>query len=395
MSTNLADRVSSIKESATSAMLAKVTRLKAEGRDIISLNVGEPDFSTPTYIREAASRMVDHDMITYTPGPGLMPLRQAIAEKLSRENGISCTSANIILAAGAKQALWSALMAVTGPGDEVIIPTPCYVSYPEMVRMTGASPVTVPLDPTYDLDVEAISGAVTEATKAIIICTPCNPTGTVFSEKSLRALSDLALEKDLFVIADEIYEKIIYDGRRHVSVASFSDEAMAHTITVNGFSKAYAMTGWRIGYACARADIVSAIQSIQSQITTCVNHISQVAALAALTGPQKDTEAMRQAFEKRRDFVQKRLNEIPGLSCPPLTGAFYALFDMTGTIGKSVGGQIISSDIDFCDSILETAGVCMMPGSPYLAPGTVRISYATSLELLEEAFRRLEEALAD
>ena len=394
MPSDLSERISSIKESATSAMLGRVSALQAEGRDIISLNVGEPDFSTPAYIRDAAMKMVRDQMITYTPGPGIPKLREAIAQKLVRENRIDCCAENIILAAGAKQALYSALMVIAGPGDEIIIPTPCYVSYPEMVRMTGASVVFVPLNQeTYGLDVKAIEAAVTPRTKGIILCTPCNPTGSVFAEKDLRALSLLALAKDFFVIADEIYEKIIYGDAKHFSIASLSREMFDHTITINGFSKAYAMTGWRIGYACARRDIVAGIQRIQSQITTCVNHISQEAAYAALTGPQDDTENMRREFEKRRDYVAARIAAIPGVSCPPIEGAFYAFFDVSAYLGKKLKGCLIASDADFCSYILEEAGVAMMPGTPYMKPGTVRISYATSMEALKEAFDRIEKAL--
>ncbi|MBQ0059270.1 MAG: pyridoxal phosphate-dependent aminotransferase [Lachnospiraceae bacterium] len=393
MPTQLSSRLKSDKESATSVLVAKVAQLKKEGRDIISLNVGEPDFSTPTYIRQAAEKVVADEMITYTPGPGIMPLREAIAHKIKTENHINCTADNVIVTVGAKEALYCGLMALVEEGDEVIIPTPCYVSYPDMVKMAGGTPVYVPLDEHYNLDAAAVKKAITPKTKAIIICTPCNPTGSVFSENELAKLADLAVSKDFFILADEIYEKIIYAPAVHTSIASFSPEVAARTITINGFSKSQAMTGWRIGYAVAPVEIIKGMQTIKSQISTCVSAVSQKAALAALLGPQDDTHRMAEEFEKRMQYVYKRINAIPGFSTPAIQGAFYAFFDIKPYMGKTLRGRLIESDIDFCEYLLDEAGVACVPGTPYMHPGAIRISYATSMEVLEKAMDRIEEAV--
>ncbi|MDO4478646.1 MAG: pyridoxal phosphate-dependent aminotransferase [Lachnospiraceae bacterium] len=394
MSTELASRMSMIKGSPTSVIVAKVAELKEKGVDIISLNVGEPDFPTPAYIRDAVRYALDNEPIRYTTGAGILPLRQAICDKLAKDNGITYDPKEILISVGAKQALYSALMAIAGPGDEIIIPTPCYVSYPEMVRMTGATVVTVPSDPaTNQLDIEAIRRAVTPKTKALIICSPSNPTGVVYEAECLKALADLAVAHDFFVLADEIYEKIIYGKARHVSIASFNDEIRRRTITINGFSKSHAMTGWRIGYAAGPQTVITAMTKIQSQITTCVSELVQKAALAALTGPQDDTEMMRQSFETRRDYVTKRLAAMPGISFTPIDGAFYVLFNVEPYIGRTMKGHVIGNDVDFCEYVLGEAHVAMVPGSAFEAPGHIRISYATSMALLEEAMNRLERVL--
>ena len=396
MSTQLADRMSLIKGSATSVIVSKVAALRAQGQEIISLNVGEPDFPTPEYIREATHYTLDHETIRYTTGVGILPLREAICRKLKEDNHINYTPDEILISVGAKQALYSALMAIAGPGDEVIIPTPCYVSYPEMVRMTGADVILVPSCPdTNQPDMNAIEKAVTDKTKAIIICTPCNPTGAVFKEDVLKRMAEQAVEKDFYVIADEIYEKIIYGDARHISIASFSEEIKNRTITINGFSKSHAMTGWRIGYAAGPEKVIKAMTKIQSQVTTCVSELVQRAALAALNGPQDDTERMRVEFEKRRNYLVSRLSAIPGIRFSPVEGAFYIFFDVTAYIGKTLHGFKIKSDVDFCSYILERAHVAMVPGSPFEAPGSVRIAYATSMELLEEAMDKIEKALTE
>lgn len=396
MSTQLADRMSLIKGSATSVIVSKVAALRAQGQEIISLNVGEPDFPTPEYIREAAHYTLDHETIRYTTGVGILPLREAICRKFQEDNHINYTPDEILISVGAKQALYSALMAIAGPGDEVIIPTPCYVSYPEMVRMTGADVILVPSCPdTNQPDMDAIEKAVTDKTKAIIICTPCNPTGAVFKEDVLKKMAELAVERDFYVIADEVYEKIIYGDARHISIASFSEEIKNRTVTINGFSKSHAMTGWRIGYAAGPENVIKAMTKIQSQVTTCVSELVQRAALAALNGPQDDTERMRVEFEKRRNYLVSRLSAIPGIRFSPVEGAFYIFFDVTAYIGKTLHGFEIKSDVDFCSYILERAHVAMVPGSPFEGPGSVRIAYATSMELLEEAMDKIEKALTE
>ncbi len=395
MSTELAARMQQLEGSATGAVLSKVTKLRQAGMDIISLNVGEPDFPTPDNIKEAGIRAIREDCTRYTPGAGMPELRVAVAEKLRRENNIPCMADNIIITVGAKQAITAAVLAIAGPGDEVIIPVPYYVSYAEVTRLAGAEPVFVDLNQeTYALDLDAIRAAVTPRTKAIIICTPNNPTGTVYSEEQLRGLAKIALEHDFFMLVDEIYEKIVFDDNKHFSVASISEEVMDHTITVNGFSKTYSMTGWRIGYAAARKDVAAAILKITSQDTTCDSSISQKAAIEALAGPQDAVDIMVREFAKRRDFLVERLKSIPGIVCPDVQGAFYLFLDVRYYFGKQYGKWIIKNDHDLCDYLIEEGGVAMMHSAAYGSEGRVRISYATSRQNLEMAMDRMEAALA-
>ena len=367
--------------SATSAMVARVAALRREGRKIISLNVGEPDFPTPEHIKEAGIRAIEEDFTHYTTGMGIYELREAIAEKLKKDNHIEYTPEEVLVLVGAKQALYLSLMAVAAAGDEVIIPKPCYVSYPEIVRLTGAEPVFCDLQrDTYELDLGAVEAAVSPATKAIIICSPNNPTGTVYSEESLRALTDLAVKYDFFIISDEVYENASLEARERV-------------ITINAFSKSYALTGWRIGFAAARKDVIRAMNILQTQSTTCMNSIAQKAAVAALRGPQRDVELMRREFERRRDYVLGRLRTIPGLSCPDIQGAFYVFFDMSAYAGRKWKGRVIENDVDFCGFLLEEAGVALMPGTPFYGVNRVRISYATSMQNLRSAMDIMEASL--
>ena len=272
MATTLAERMNKFSGSPTSALIAKVAELKRQGKDIISLNVGEPDFGTPDYIKVAGMKAIADNFTKYTPGNGILELRQEIVKKLREDNGVEYALNEVTTAVGAKQAIASAMMVLAGPGDEVLLPIPCWVSYTEMIRLAGATPVFVPVrEDNYELDLDAIEKAITPRTKAIVICTPNNPTGAVYSEESLRKLAALAVEHDFFVVADEIYEKLVYDGAEHFSVASISQEVRDRTVTVNGFSKAYAMTGWRIGYAAARADVIKGIMAVQSQTTSATS----------------------------------------------------------------------------------------------------------------------------
>ncbi len=350
MPTTLSPVMRNISMSATSAMVARVAALRREGRKIISLNVGEPDFPTPEHIKEAGIRAIEEDFTHYTTGMGIYELREAIAEKLKKDNHIEYTPEEVLVLAGAKQALYLSLMAVAAAGDEVIIPTPCYVSYPEIVRLTGAEPVFCDLQrDTCELDLGAVEAAVSPATKAIIICSPNNPTGTVYSEESLRALTDLAVKYDFFIISDEVYEKLIYGGARHFSPASASPEAR--------------------------------------------ERVAQKAAVAALRGPQRDVELMRREFERRRDYVLGRIRTIPGLSCPDIQGAFYVFFDMSAYAGSKWKDRVIENDVDFCGFLLEEAGVALMPGTPFYGVNRVRISYATSMQNLRSAMDIMEASL--
>ena len=393
MATTLAERMNKFSGSPTSALIAKVAELKRQGKDIISLNVGEPDFGTPDYIKVAGMKAIADNFTKYTSGNGILELRQEIVKKLKEDNGIEY-ALNEITAVGAKQAIASTMMVIVGPGDEVILPIPCWVSYTEMIRLAGGTPVFVPVrEDNYELDLEAIEKAVTPRTKAIIICTPNNPTGAVYSEESLRKLANLALKHDFFIVADEIYEKLVYDGAKHFSVASISQEVKEHTVTVNGFSKAYAMTGWRIGYAAARPDIIKGIMAVQSQTTSATSSISQKAAVAALQGPQHDLQEMVEEFKRRKDYVVKRLNNIPGIVCPDVKGAFYVYPDVRAYLGKAFGEHKIENAVDLCQYMLDEALISTVPGEAYNVPGKIRISYSNSMENLEKALDRMEKAL--
>ncbi|MFR4334761.1 MAG: pyridoxal phosphate-dependent aminotransferase [Lawsonibacter sp.] len=331
----------------------------------------------------------------YTPGNGILELRQEIVKKLREDNGVEYALNEVTTAVGAKQAIASAMMVLAGPGDEVLLPIPCWVSYTEMIRLAGATPVFVPVrEDNYELDLDAIEKAITPRTKAIVICTPNNPTGAVYSEESLRKLAALAVEHDFFVVADEIYEKLVYDGAEHFSVASISQEVRDRTVTVNGFSKAYAMTGWRIGYAAARADVIKGIMAVQSQTTSATSAISQKAAVEALRGPQHDLEVMVEEFRRRKDYVVDRLNRIPGITCPDVKGAFYVYPDVQLYLGKSFGGRKIETAVELCQYLLDEALISTVPGEAYNVPGKIRISYSNSMENLEKALDRMEQALA-
>lgn len=395
MATTLAERMNHFSGSPTSALIAKVAELKRQGKDIISLNVGEPDFGTPDYIKVAGMKAIADNFTKYTPGNGILELRQAIVKKLKEDNGLDYAVNEVTTAVGAKQAIASTMMVIAGPGDEVLLPIPCWVSYTEMIRLAGATPVFVPVrKDDYGLDLDAIRAAITPRTKAIIICTPNNPTGAVYSEESLRELAKLAVEHDFFIVADEIYEKLVYDGAKHFSVASISKEVWERTVTVNGFSKAYAMTGWRIGYAAARADVIKGIMAVQSQTTSATSAISQKAALAALQGPQHDMHVMVAEFKRRKDYVVARLNAIPGITCPDVKGAFYVYPDVQPYLGKRFGEKVMESAVDLCQYLLDEALISTVPGESYNVPGKIRISYSNSMENLEKALDRMEQALA-
>ena len=395
MATTLAERMKTLSGSPTSALIAKVAELKQQGKDIISFNVGEPDFGTPDYIKVAGIKAIAENFTKYTPGNGILELRQAIAKKLKEDNNIEYTIGEITTAVGAKQAISSAMMVIAGPGDEVLLPIPCWVSYTEMIKLAGATPVFVPVhEGDYMLDIDAIKAAITPRTKAIIICTPNNPTGAVYSEESLRQLAALAVEHDFFIVADEIYEKLVYGGAKHFSVASISREVRDHVITVNGFSKSYAMTGWRIGYAAARADIIKGIMKVQSQTTSATSAISQKAAVAALQGPQYDLHDMVKEFARRKEYMVKRLNAVPGIVCPDAMGAFYHCPDVQEYLGEAVCERKIENAMDLCQYLLDEALVSTVPGEAYNVAGKIRISYSNSMKNLEEGMDRIEKALA-
>lgn len=393
----LAERMKHFSGSPTSALIAKVAELRAQGQNIISLNVGEPDFGTPDNIKCGAIKAIVDNFTKYTAGNGIIELRKLIAKKLKEDNNLEYTTDEICATVGAKQAIFNSVMAIAGPGDEVILPIPCWVSYTEMIKFAGAKPVFVPVSEQngYDLDVDAIAKAITPNTRGIIICTPNNPSGAVYSEETLRKLAALAVEHNFYIIADEIYEKLIYDGEKHFSIGSISKEVWEHTITVNGFSKAYAMTGWRLGYVASTKEVIDGIKKIQSQTTSATSAISQKAGVAALAGPQHDLEVMVAEFDKRRKYMLQRLAEMPGVTCTTPKGAFYLLPDFSYYFGKKYQGKEIKNAIDFANTLLAAELVALVPGEAFNIPGKVRMSYSNSLENLGAAMDRIQKFVSE
>lgn len=389
----LAKRLNRFQASATGAISNRVKALKREGVTILPLNAGEPDFDTPDTAKLAGIEAIRNGSTKYTATNGYVELREAISAKLEKDNGLQYTADEICVCTGAKQAIFGAVMALCDEGDEVLIPVPSWVSYTSMVAIAGATPVLVPSNADNSLDLAKIEAAITPQTRAIIVCSPNNPSGAVYSEESLRALADLAVKHDFFIISDEIYEKLIYDGYKHFSVASVSPEVWERTITVNGFSKGYAMTGWRVGYAAARKDIIKAMIKVQGQVTSCATSVAQKAALGALVGSQKATENMVATFRERRDFVCGRLREIPNVSFAEPHGAFYVLVDITAYLGKSYGGKVIGTSLELAEYLLNTARVAVVPGSAFGAEGTIRIAYAKSIDTLSAGLDALDSAL--
>ncbi len=377
-------------------MSQKSAELKAQGIDIINLSVGEPDFNTPDHIKQAGIKAIEENYSFYSPVPGYMSLRKAIADKLSRENGLSFEPTQIVVGNGAKHSLCNVIMATVAPGDEVIIPTPAWVSYVEMVKLAEGKSVLVPtgLEQNFKITPAQLEAAITPRTTAIILCSPSNPTGSVYTREELQSLVDvLARYPQVLVIADEIYEHINYTGGDFVSLASFPEIA-DRTVVINGVSKAYAMTGWRIGYCAAPLEIAKAVTKLQGQFTSGASSIAQKAAEAAYTGPQYCVEEMRRAFERRRDLVVRLAREIPGLGVNEPQGAFYLFPEVSAYIGRSFGDRVIKDSGDLAMYLLDEAHVATVDGAAFCAPGYIRLSYATSDENIVEAMRRIAAALA-
>ncbi len=392
----ISPRVKALAVSQTLAMSQKSAELKAQGIDIINLSVGEPDFNTPDHIKQAGIKAIEENYSFYSPVPGYMSLRKAIADKLSRENGLSFEPTQIVVGNGAKHSLCNVIMATVAPGDEVIIPTPAWVSYVEMVKLAEGKSVLVPtgLEQNFKITPAQLEAAITPRTTAIILCSPSNPTGSVYTREELQGLVDvLARYPQVLVIADEIYEHINYTGGDFVSLASFPEIA-DRTVVINGVSKAYAMTGWRIGYCAAPLEIAKAVTKLQGQFTSGASSIAQKAAEAAYTGPQDCVEEMRRAFERRRDLVVRLAREIPGLGVNEPQGAFYLFPEVSAYIGRSFGDRVIKDSGDLAMYLLDEAHVATVDGAAFCAPGYIRLSYATSDENIVEAMRRIAAALA-
>lgn len=389
----ITERIKRMTPSATIELEGTVAELEAAGVHVIGLNAGEPDFNTPENIVKACATAIENGKTKYISVTGIMPLRQAICRKLKKDNSVDYNPNEIVVSTGAKQALNNAVLAICDPGDEVIIPTPCWVSYVEMVKLADAIPILVNTQKSFQLDIAAIEKAITPRTKAVIINTPNNPTGAVYTEKVLYHLGQLAVKYGFYVISDEVYEKLIYDGRKHICIASFSEEIKAHSIIVNGFSKAYAMTGWRIGYTASPLDVAKGIASLQGHTTSNSTTFVQWAALEALEGPSGSIEFMRQRFDERRIYLLERLRSIQGITCSNAEGAFYLLPDVSSYFGKCYGDRIIGDSFDFCTYLLEEAHLAIVPGAAFEAPNTVRIAYSNSLENIKEGMDNMEKAL--
>lgn len=390
----LSERLNRLAPSATLAMSQKSSEMKAQGIDVINLSVGEPDFNTPDHIKTAAKEAIDENYSKYSPVPGYPDLRKAIVDKLHRENQLDYEVAEILVSNGAKQSVCNTLMALVDEGDEVIIPAPYWVSYPQMVKLAGGNPTIVKTGfaQEFKISLEQLEAAITPKTKVIILCSPSNPTGSVYSQSELEGLANVILKhEDLYVIADEIYEHINYVGK-HESIAQFSG-MKERTIIVNGISKAYAMTGWRIGYIAAPEWIVKGCNKLQGQYTSGPCSISQRAAIAAYTQSQACVEEMRQAFQRRRDLIVKLAKDIHGLEVIEPKGAFYLFPKCNYFFGKSTNGYYIKNSTDLSMYLLEKAHVATVGGDAFGEPNCLRMSYATSDENIQEAFRRIKNAL--
>ncbi len=396
MPLSLSQRCLGIAPSVTLAIDAQAKEMKARGEDVIGFGAGEPDFDTPEYIRDAAKYALDHGMTRYTPVPGTLSLRKQICEKLLKDNGLSYEPTQIVASNGAKHSLFNAFSALLNDGDEVIIPSPCWISYPELVQMTGGKVVLVPGDErdNFVVTAEQIRPYVTEKTKALVICSPSNPNGCVWTREQLQAIADLAVEKGFFVISDEIYEKLIYDGLTHMSIASLGDQIKEQTIVVNGHSKAYAMTGWRIGYVAAPTAVAKAMTAFQSHATSNANSITQYAAQVALSEGDEIVEAMREEFDARRKLIHGLINAVPGLSANLPQGAFYIMMSIEGIIGRKYQGEAIENSMDFARLLLEAQKVAVVPGRPFGADRHLRLSYATSRSNIEKGIARIAEFVA-
>jgi aspartate aminotransferase len=391
----LASRLDRIQPSITLAVTARAAKLRSEGVDIVSFGAGEPDFDTPEHIKAAARQALDRGCGKYTDVGGLPAVREACAAELSRVHSCPVTADRIILSAGAKHSLYNIFMAILDEGDEVIIPAPYWVSYPDMVKLAGGEPVIVPTTAAegFQLDPERLTAAITPRTRAIVLNTPSNPTGAVYTRNRLAAIAERVLPHDVYVISDDIYRSLVYGGREYASIASLSPAMAARTILVDGVSKTYAMTGWRIGYTAGPARLIAAMSKLQGQSTSNPTHIAQLATFAALTGPQDCVATMRAAFDERRQTMVELLRAIPGVACSEPHGAFYAFPDLSAHIGKSTSaGKPITDDVVLCEYLVE-GGAAIVPGTGFGAPGFARLSYATSMADIRRGIARIGDAL--
>jgi len=386
-----------VRASTTLAVDALAKQMKADGLDVVGFGTGEPDFDTPDNIKAAGIKATEEGKTKYTPAAGIIPLRQAVADRLKADCGLDYDYTQVVIASGAKHNVYVALCALLNPGDEAIVPAPYWVSYYEMVKMAGGVPVIISAeeDQNFKITPEQLEAAITEKTKVLILNNPSNPTGMLYSREELEKIAAICLRYDLYVISDEIYYGLVYDGREFVSFASLGDDIKERTILVNGVSKSYAMTGWRIGYTASSSELAKVMGNFLSHSTGGPSTISQWAAVEALTGPQDGIEAMRKVFETRRNYIVKRMNEIEGVSCIVPEGAFYVMMNMEKLKGKTLGGRVINDGDDFAMAFLEKGLVAVVPCSGFGAPDFVRWTYAASMENIREGLDRLEKFLSE
>lgn len=384
-------KAEAVRASTTLAVDSMAKQMKADGYDVVGFGTGEPDFETPENIQLAAIDAIKAGKTKYTPAAGIVQLRKAIAEELKRE-GYDYDYTQIVVASGAKHSLFIALSAITNPGDEIILPAPYWVSYYEMIKMTDGEPVVISAGEEQNFKITAaqLEAAITDKTKALVLNNPSNPTGMIYNRDELKELVDVCVKHDLYIIADEIYYKLVYDGIEFTSVASFGEDIRERTLLINGVSKSYAMTGWRVGYCAANKQLSKIMSNYLSHSTGAPSTISQWAAVEALNGPQETIESMRLEFLKRRDYIVKRINAIPGVSCINPNGAFYVMMNIEQLIGRTLGGKLIENDDDFAVALLEKALVAVVPCSGFGAENFVRWSYAASMENIEKGLDRLE-----
>ena len=395
--TLLSERARNAAPSPTLAITAKANAMKADGLDVIGFGAGEPDFDTPDHIKQAAKDALDKGFTKYTPSAGIPALKKAICDKFARDNNLDYSPANVIVSCGGKHSLYNVFQALCNDGDEVVIPAPYWVSYPEQAKLAGARPVVIE---TSDADgfaptIAQIEQAVTPRTKLFVLNSPSNPTGALWPEETIRALADLAVARDFYVTSDEIYDRLVYDGQRTVSIATLSPDVKKRVITVNGASKTYSMTGWRIGYAAAETEIVSAMSRLQDSVTSNPTSIAQYAAVAALNGPQEFLAGWLAEFDRRRHVIVDGLNAIDGITCITPGGAFYVFPNVSGLFGKRTpAGKTLTSADDFADYLLADHQVAVVPGGGFGAPDYVRLSYATGMDAIERGVARIAQAVA-
>lgn len=393
---NVSRRVAAIKPSPTLAMNAKAVAMRQEGIDVISFGVGEPDFNTPKHIREAAVKAMEEGYTRYTAAGGMPELKDAVIDKFKKDNGLDYEREEVMISCGGKHVLYNLAQAFLDTGDEVIIPAPYWVSYPPIVILAGATPVIVETKESDDfkLSAEALEKAITPRTKLVVLNSPSNPTGSVYTRSELSALAEVIARHDVFVVSDEIYEKLLFDDTPFQSIAQIGKVLKERTFIVNGVSKTYAMTGWRIGYVAGPRQIVAAMTKIQSQSTSNPNSIAQKAAIEALTGPQDSIHEMLEAFDERRRYLVARLNAMPGVHCNMPRGAFYAFANFGAYFGKKCDGKTIEGSADLCEYLLTNARVAMVPGIAFGADDFIRFSYATGIDVIDEGLNRIGKAVA-